>query len=196
MVEDEKKETNEATSEDPFTRESDADSDAYTKEREDAAKEKLELQQEQARQQFVFLGENEPEVEIPDPKDRPLDWNNMREADKEALKTQDEIASKDYTPKSGDDFISETFESPDINPEAKEFQLSKEFKAPDEHTGPEAARKASETGVNPRTAAVASDREGVEQPVGEDLMAPVSENAEPVRKARKARPETTDVLDD
>lgn len=193
---DDNKKTNEATSEDPFTRESDADSAAFTQEREEAAREKLELQQEQAREQFVFLGEPAPEVDIPDPKDRPLDWNNMRDAEVEALKTQDEIASKDYTPKSGDDFISETFESPDINPEAKEFQLSKEFKSPDEHTGPEAARKAAETGVNPRTAAVASDREGVEQPVGEDLMAPVSENAEPVAKGRKARGNPDDVLDD
>lgn len=192
MAKKSKQETNEATSEDPFTRESDADSNAHTQERVKAAEEKLALQQEQARQQFVFLGEPEPEVDIPDPKDRPLDWNNMRDAEVEALKTQDEIASEGYTPKSGEDYLSETFESPDINPDAKEFQV----KEPDEFTGPDAAAEASRTGVNPRTAAVASDREGAEQP--SDQMAPVSENAEPVSKSSpEGQPNTVrKVLDD
>jgi hypothetical protein len=193
MGEDKKKA---ADNTDESVRESDADSAAFTKEREDAAREKLALQQEQAKEQFVFLGENEPEVEIPAPEDRPIDTDNMREAEVEALKTQNAIASDDYEPKSLDEFVSETFDSPDINPEAKEFQLKKDFTASDEHTGPEAARKAAETGVNPRSAATASDREGMEQPADPDLMAPVSENAEPVEKAGKARAETPDVLDD
>lgn len=193
MGEKEKKATDNM---DDSVRESDADSAAFTKEREDAAREKLELQQEQAKEQFVFLGEPEPEVEIPSPEDRPLDFENMSEAEKEALKTQNFIASDEYEPKSLDEFVGETFDSPDINPEAKEFQLKKDFTPSDEHTGPEAARKAAETGVNPRSAATASDREGMEQPADPDLMAPVSENAEPVRRAGKARAETPDVLDD
>ncbi len=175
--------------------ESDADSEAYTKEREDAAREKFELQQEQARTQFQFLGVPEPEVEIPDPEDRPLDEESFTEAELKALETQNEIASKDYTPKSGEDFASETFDSPDINPDAKEFQLSKEG-PPDEFTGPDAAAEAAETGVNPRSVATASDKEGMEQPATPDQLTPVSENAEPVTRARKPRPETKDVLDD
>ncbi len=143
--------------EDPFMRESDADSNSYTKEREDAAMEKLQLQQEQARQQFVFLGEPEPDVEIPSPEDRPLDWENMSDKEKQALETQNAIASESYEPKSGDEYINESFDSPDINPEAKEFQLKKDFTAPDEYTGPEAANKAAATGFNPRTVATSSN---------------------------------------
>ena len=187
---------NRQTAEDPFTKESDADSNAYTEERKNAAQEKLQLQQEQARQQFVFLGEPEPQLEVPAPEDRPLDWESMTEAEKEALKTQNEIASEDYTPKSGEDFMGETFESPDINPDAKTFQLKPDFSPSDEFTGPEAHDEASATGVNPRSAATASDREGMEQP--SDQMAPVSENAEPVSKSSPARkPRNIDkVLDD
>src|SRR5688500_3435359 len=192
MAEDQKA----AENVDPSVQESTADSDAYTREREEAALDKLRLQQEQAKENFTFLGEPEPEVDIPAPEDRPLDWNNMRDAEVEALKTQDSIASDDYEPVKGEDYISKVFDSPDINPEAKEFQLKDDFTAPDEHTGPEAAREAAETGVNPRSAATASDREGMEQPADPDLMAPVSENAEPVTKANKPSPETPDVLDE
>ncbi len=148
---------NKKTVEDPYTKESDADSEAYTQERIEAGQEKLQVQQEQARQQFVFLGEPEPEIEIPNPEDRPLDWESMTEAEKQALETQNAIASEDYTPKTGDDFKSETFESPDINPEAKEFQLKEDFTASDEYTGPEAATKAGEIGFNPRTVATSSN---------------------------------------
>lgn len=187
---------NSKTAADPFTKESDADSAAYTKEREAAGQEKLEVQQDQARAQFQFLGVPEPEVEIPNPEDRPLDMESFTEAEKEALKTQNEIASEGYKPKTGEDFKSETFDSPDINPEAKEFQLKDDFSAPDEFTGPEAAREAAETGTNPRSAATASDREGLEQPVGEELMAPISENAEEVSKPRASTPKPDKVLDD
>lgn len=166
--------------EDPFVKESDADSAAYTSEREDAAREKLATQQEQARENFTFLGEPEPDVEIPSPEDRPLEWNNMRDAEVEALKTQNEIASDDYEPVGFSGYVSRVFDSPDINPDAKEFQLKDDFSPSDEHTGPEAASEAMRTGVNPRSAATASDREGMEQP--SEQMAPVSENAEEVEE--------------
>lgn len=173
--------------------ESEEDSASYTSEREQAAKEHLEESQKLARQQFVFLGEPEPEIDIPDPEDRPVD--GFSEAEEEALKTQNEIASEGYSPKGYSDFLSETKDSPDINPDAKEFQLP-EFKEPDEFTGPEAADEAARTGVNPRSAATASDREGMEQE--SDQVAPISENAEPVSKSSPARaPRTLDkTLDD
>jgi hypothetical protein len=174
--------------------ESDADSEAYTKEREEAAERHLEESQELARVNFQFVGVPEPEVEIPSPEDRPLDLDSMSEAEVEALETQNAIASEDYTPKTFDDFVSETFESPDINPEAKEFQLKKGEPA-DEFVGPEAAAEAAETGVNPRSAATASDREGMLQETPE-AMAPVSENAEPVATGEAPDPETKKVLDD
>lgn len=171
------------------------DSASYTKEREEAAQRHLEESQEQARQQFVFLGEPEPEIDIPDPKDRPLDMESFSEAEKAALETQNEIASEDYKPQTYHDFVEGTFESPDVNPEAKEFQLKKGEPA-DEFVGPEAAAEASATGVNPRSAATASDREGMLQE--SDQLTPVSENAEPVSKSSPAdAPSTIDkVLDD
>lgn len=173
--------------------ESQEDSAAYTSEREKAAEEHLKESQDLARQQFVFLGEPEPEIDIPDPEDRPVD--GFSEAEEEALKTQNSIASESYSPKGYSDYLSEVKDSPDINPDAKEFQLP-EFDEPDEFTGPEAADEAARTGVNPRSAATASDREGMEQ--GSDQVAPISENAEPVSKSSPARaPRTLDkTLDD
>lgn len=175
--------------------ESDADSAAYTKEREEAAQRHLEESQELARQQFVFLGEPEPEIDIPDPEDRPLDMESFSDAEKAALETQNEIASEDYTPVTYHDFVERTFESPDVNPEAKDFQLKKGEPA-DEFVGPEAAAEASATGVNPRSAATASDREGLLQE--SDQLTPISENAKPVSKSSPAdAPNTIDkVLDD
>jgi hypothetical protein len=171
--------------------EADVDSEAYTKEREEAAQRHLEESQERARQQFIFLGVPEPDIDIPDPEDRPIDGLS---ADEEAaLETQNAIASEDYKPVTGEQYADEVFDSPDINPEAKEFQLPKSD-APDEFVGPEAHDQASATGVNPRSAATASDREGMEQE--SDIVAPVSENAEPVTRAESPSPETPDVLDD
>lgn len=138
--------------------ESQEDSAAYTSDREKAAEEHLKEGQELARQQFVFMGEDEPEIDIPDPEDRPVD--GFSEAEEEALKTQNEIASEGYTPKTFEDYLSETKDSPDINPEAKEFQLP-EFEAPDEFTGPEAAETAARTGFNPRTVATSTDPDGL-----------------------------------
>lgn len=140
--------------------ESTEDSNAYTKEREDAAREKLELQQEQARQQFLFVGVEEPDIEIPKPEDRPLDMETMSDKEKEALETQNEIASEGYKPKGLEDYIGQAFDSPDINPDAKEFQLPKTGE-PDEFVGPEAADKAAATGFNPRTVATSTDPDGL-----------------------------------
>ena len=175
--------------------ESDADSASYTDERLEAAQRHLEESQELARQQFVFLGEPEPEVDIPNPEDRPLDMESFSEAEQAALETQNEIASEGYEPKTYHDFVEGTFDSPDVNPEAKEFQLKRGEPA-DEFVGPEAAAEASETGVNPRSAATASDREGMLQE--SDQLTPVSENAEPVSKSSPAsEPNSIDkVLDD
>lgn len=160
----------------------------YTAERKQAAKEHLAESQELAKQQFVFLGEPEPEVEIPAPEDRSTE--GFTDKEKAAYERQTEIASDSYSPKSFGDFKSEIFEAEDINPDAKEFQL----REPDEFTGPEAGAKASAEGVNPRSVATSSDPEGLAQP--SDQMAPVSENAEPVTEADEPSPETPDVLDD
>lgn len=167
-----------------------ANSEDYTAEREAAGMEHFKDAQEASREQFVFLGEPEPEVDIPDPRERE-GLETFSERDREAYETQTDVALGD-TPSNYHDFFDAQQNSPDINPEAKEFQVME----PDEHTGPEAADEASRTGVNPRSAATASDREGMEQPTTPDLMAPVSENAEPVTKARKPSPATPDVLDD
>jgi|SRR5688500_7824763 len=143
--------------------ESDADSEAYTKDRIKAAEEKFERQRELDKEQFVFLGENEPELDIPDPEDRPLDMESFTEAEKEALKTQNEIASDSYEPKSIESYIGESFDSPDINEDAKEFQLKDDFTPSDEFTGPEAGAKAHATGYNPRTVATSGDPDGLVQ---------------------------------
>lgn len=138
---------------DESVRESDADSEAYTEERKQAAQEHFEAMRENDRRQFEFLGVPEPEVEIPDPKDRPIDRDAMTEDERAALERQEEVASEGYKPKGFEDYNSETFESEDINPEAKEFQV----REPDEYTGPEAAETAYQTGFNPRTVATSTN---------------------------------------
>src|SRR5574338_559286 len=159
------------------TDESDADSEAFTQEREQAAKEKFEAQRENDTKQFAFLGVPEPEVDVPDPKER-VGLDTFSDAEREAYERQVEVASDGYSPKSVEEFKSESTDAPDISPDANEFQLTEE--APD-HSGPKAADEAARTGVNPRSAATASDREGMEQE--SDQVAPVSENAEPVSKS-------------
>lgn len=175
--------------------ESTEDSNAYTQEREQAAREKFEAQQDEARRQFVFLGVPEPEIDVPDPEDRPLDFENMSDREREALDTQNKIASPSYDPKTLDEFVDEAFESPDINPDAKEFQLPKSD-APDEFTGPEAAEEAARTGVNPRSVATSSDPEGLAAPADPEQLTPVSENAEPVSRDTDENPRVDKVLDE
>jgi hypothetical protein len=173
--------------EDIRNEQTDVNSDEYTQDRIAAAEDKLRLQQEQAKTQFTVAGEESPKVDIPAPEDR--DLSEFRGADAEAYKSQVAVASDDYEPVGFEDFKGQVFNSPDINPDAKEFQL----KSPDEHTGPDAHAEAVRTGVNPRTAATASDREGVEQP--SDQVEPVSEIAEPVETAETPTPETPSVED-
>lgn len=187
--------SDEKNQQDPSLRESEEDSAEYTSEREDAAMDKFQRQRELDKVQFQFLGVPEPEVEIPDPSERPIDTEVMREDEVRALETQNYIASDEYEPKGFEDFKGEVFDSPDINPEAKEFQLPA-TDAPDEFVGPAAADEAAATGVNPRSKATASDPEGLAQP--SDDVAPVSENAEPVSKSSPSnRPRSIEkVLDD
>lgn len=155
--------------------ESDADSSAETADRQKAAEEGLEERQDAAVADAVDADGNLPDTS---PEARELDTDTMTDEELEALRTQNEIASEGYEPKSFDQFLSEVKDSPDINPEAKEFQLGAD--KPDEFVGPEAEQEAMATGVNPRSVATASDPEGMKQ-AGE--VAPVSENAEPVSKS-------------
>lgn len=155
--------------------ESDADSAALTSEREEAASEELEARQETEPTENAGTIDGE-EVSV---EDREIDESSMTDEELAHLERQNEVASEGYSPKTYSDYLGESHDSPDINEDAKEFQLDSD--RPDEHTGPEAAEEAARTGVNPRSVATSSDPEGMEQPDGP--VAPVSENAGRVSKS-------------
>lgn len=137
--------------------ESQADSEAYTSERQEAAEETLQERQETEPTENAGTVEGE-EVTADD---RDLDETTMTDDELAALERQDEVAAGDYTPRNYHDYLEASHESDDVNPDAKEFQLDSD--RPDEHTGPEAAAEAARTGVNPRSVATASDPAGMEQ---------------------------------